>query len=114
MPTPDSSRRTSTDRNPAEKGGGSLAGLQPFGSAEDAWLWTMAALRARRDGATYTANRGQTSRPCEADDVIRCLHALYRNRRIGLGHARILRIWGERQAPPNPAFATERHDFHMW
>ena len=31
--------------------------MQPFRSAEDAWLWTMlmAALRARREGARYTA-----------------------------------------------------------
>jgi hypothetical protein len=86
----------------------------PFRSAEDAWLWTMAALRARRDGARYTANRGLIGRPCEPDDVVRCLDALYRRRRIDLVHARILRIWGERQTAPNPAFATERCDFRLW
>jgi hypothetical protein len=89
-------------------------GSQPFRSAEDAWLWTMAALRARRDGARYTANRGLVSRPCEPDDVVRCLDALYRNRRIDLMHARVLRVWGERQASPNPAHATERGDFRLW
>ena len=87
---------------------------QPFRSAEEAWLWTMAALRARRDGARYTANQGKIGRPCEPDDVIRCLDALYRHRRIDLVHARILRIWGERQAAPNPAYATERCDFRLW
>jgi hypothetical protein len=89
-------------------------GIQPFRSAEEAWLWTMAALRARRDGARYTANRGLIGRPCEPDDVIRCLDVLYRRRRIDLVHARILRIWGERQAAPNPAYATERCDFRLW
>jgi hypothetical protein len=88
--------------------------VQPFRSAEEAWLWTMAALRARRDGARYTANRGLVSRPCEPDDVVRCLDALYRRRRIDLVHARILRNWGERQAAPNPAYATERCDFRLW
>ena len=87
---------------------------QPFGSAEEAWLWTMSALRARRDGARYTANLGLVTRPCEPDDVVRCLDALYRRRRIDLVHARILRIWGERQTPPNPAYATERCDFRLW
>ena len=77
-------------------------------------MWTMAALRARRDGARYTANRGLTPRPCEPDDVVRCLDALYRRRRIDLVHARVLRVWGERQMPPNPAFATERCDFLLW
>jgi len=88
--------------------------VRPFRSAEEAWLWTMAALRARRDGARYTANRGLLSRPCEPDDVIRCLDALYRQRRIDLVHARILRVWGERQMPPNPAYATEQCDFRLW
>ena len=88
--------------------------VRPFRSAEEAWLWTMAALQARRDGARYTANRGLLSRPCEPDDVIRCLDALYRRRRIDLAHARILRVWGERQMPPNPAYVTERCDFRLW
>lgn len=88
--------------------------VRPFRSAEEAWLWTMAALQARRDGARYTANRGLVSRPCEPDDVVRCLDALYRRQRIELAHARVLRVWGERQMPPNPAYATERYDFRLW
>jgi len=87
---------------------------RPFRSAEEAWLWTMAALQARREGARYTANRGLVSRPCEPDDVIRCLDALYRRHRIELVHARVLRAWGERQMPPNPAYASESCDFRLW
>src|SRR3954453_5828990 len=83
---------------------------EPFHSAEEAWFWTMAALMARREGARYTANQGRVARPCEPDDVVRCLDALYRRRRIDLVHARILRIWGERQLAPNPAYAGERCD----
>ena len=79
---------------------------EPFRDAEGAWLWTMAALMARREGARYTANQGHVARPCEPDDVVKCLDALYRRRRIDLVHARILRIWGERQVAPNPAFAS--------
>jgi hypothetical protein len=87
---------------------------EPFRSAEEAWFWTMAALTARRDGARYTANNGRVARPCEPDDVVKCLDTLYRRRRIDLVHARIMRIWGERQAAPNPAFAGERSDWRVW
>src|SRR3974390_3337252 len=88
--------------------------MEPFRSAEEAWLWTMAALMARREGARYTANQGKVSRPCEPDDVVKCLDGLYRQRRIDLVHARILRIWGERQACPNPAHPSERCDWRLW
>ena len=88
--------------------------VEPFRSAEEAWLWTMAALMARREGARYTANQGHRLRPCEPDDVVKCLDALYRRRRIDLVHARILRIWGERQAAPNPTYASERCDARLW
>ena len=87
---------------------------QPFRDAEEAWLWTMAALMARREGARFSANKGLLSRPCEPDDVIKCLDTLYRHRRIDLTHARILRIWGERQTAPNPAHAIERCDWRLW
>jgi hypothetical protein len=83
-------------------------------ATEEAWLWTMAALVARRDGARYTANQGKAVRPCEPDDVVKCLDALYRRRRIDLVHARILRIWGERQTAPTPAVASERSDWRLW
>src|SRR6185437_3332686 len=86
----------------------------PFRNAEEAWFWTMAALTARREGARFSANKGRVSRPCEPDDVVRCLDVLYRRRRIDLTHARILRVWGERQAAPNPAYATERGDWKVW
>src|SRR5271166_3004587 len=87
---------------------------EPFRSAEEAWFWTMSALAARRDGARYTANLGRVGRPCDPDDVVKCLDQLYRRRRIDLLHARILRIWGERQSAPNPAFASEPNDARIW
>jgi hypothetical protein len=87
---------------------------QPFRDAEEAWLWTMAALVARREGARFSAGKGRVSRPCEPDDVVKCLDTLYRRRRIDLVHARILRIWGERGVAPSPAHASERHDWRLW
>ncbi len=87
---------------------------EPFRNAEEAWFWTLSALTARREGARYTANQGVVCRPCEPDDVVKCLDQLYRRRRIDLVHARILRIWGERGVAPNPAYATERCDWKLW
>ena len=86
----------------------------PFHSVEEAWFWTMAALTARRDGARIVSGAGLLTRPCEPDDVVKCLDRLYRHRRIDLQHARILRIWGERQMAPNPAYAGERADAAIW
>ncbi len=104
-------RRAAGTRAPEGRSG---PRCEAFDSAEAAWLWTMAALIARREGARYTANKGRVSRPCDPDDVVKCLDGLYRQRRIDLSHARVLRIWGERQMPPNRLVAVERHDHKLW
>lgn len=94
-----------------------LVGLDravPFATAEEAWFWTMAALIARHEGARISAGRGEVLRPCEPDDVVKCLDRLYRQRRIELAHARILRIWGERGTTPNPRVICERGDLRLW
>jgi hypothetical protein len=87
---------------------------EAFSSVEEAWFWTMAALVARRDGARIVSGAGLVQRPCEPDDVVKCLDRLYRNRRIDLQHARILRIWGERGQAPDPRTPRERGDWRLW
>lgn len=82
---------------------------EPFPDAEQAWFWTMASLRARHDGAVRRSGAGRP-RPCEPDDVIRCLDQLYRRRRIDLAHGMALRIWGERQVAPR----AEHRDAALW
>jgi hypothetical protein len=72
----------------------------------------MGALVARRDGSR--SNGPRTARPCDPDDVLKCLDQLYRRRRIDVVHARVLRFWGERGTAPNPAYATERCDWRIW
>jgi len=86
----------------------------PFSGAEEAWMWTMAALIARREGARYTAGQGRVSRPCDPDDVVKCLDGLYRQQRISLTHARVLRIWGERQIAPSTHIISERGAHQIW
>ncbi|WP_439549259.1 hypothetical protein [Falsiroseomonas sp.] len=92
----------------------SMARAEPFTCAEDAWFWTMAALTARRDGARLGAGRGTVVRPCEPDDVVKVLDRLYRQRRIDLAHARILRIWGERGDQPSARIPQEAGDLRLW
>jgi hypothetical protein len=58
---------------------------------------TMAALIAQPDRARYTANLGLVARLCESDDVVKCLDALYRRRRIDLA-----RIWASAGFSPVP------------
>jgi hypothetical protein len=91
-----------------------LAKAEPFASVEEAWFWTITALLARRDGARITAGKGLTIRPCEPDDVVKCLDRLYRQRRIELAHARVLRSYGERGQPPSPRHLSERRDHALW
>ncbi|MFC3126823.1 hypothetical protein ACFOD4_17295 [Pseudoroseomonas globiformis] len=92
----------------------SLSKAEPFRSADEAWIWTMSALVARREGARIVAGAGKTQRPCEPDDVVKCLDRLYRQRRIDMTHARILRIWGERGEAPNPRYQREQADWKIW
>ena len=99
---------------PAAAPGWAVPRAENFRSAEEAWFWTMAALAARRDGARFGAGRGRVVRPCEPDDVIRCLDTLYRARKIGLAHARVLRVWGDRQVAPSPVLMTERGEWVLW
>lgn len=86
---------------------------EPFDSAEHAWFWTMAALLARHEGGTRPGGRG-VPRPCEPDDVLRCLDGLYRRKRIDIAHARVLRTWGERGLAPDPHRATETTAARLW
>ena len=79
----------------------------PFISAEAAWFWTARALQTAQARAEQPAL-------CRVEDVVKCLDTLYRQRRIDLLHARILRIWGRRGVAPNPARAQERSDWRIW
>src|SRR3954470_14227746 len=90
------------------------AQTEPFRSVEEAWFWTMQALIARRDGARIVSGAGLVQRPCEPDEVIKALDRLYRPRGIDLQHARIMRIWGERQQTPDPRYPAERGDWRLW
>ena len=87
---------------------------EPFQSAEEAWLWTAAALTARHDGARVAAGYGRVQRPCEPDDVVRCLDRLFASRTVTLAHARILSNWGKMQQAPDPNQIEQQADHRLW
>ena len=84
-----------------------LSAAQPFRSAEVAWFWCMGFLAARAEGAGAAFGTGG-NRPCEPDDVVKALDRLYRQRRVGLHHARVMRIWGERGRAPDRGHGDHR------
>lgn len=75
----------------------------PFRDVEEAWFWTIAALRARHDGTRRRDGVPGVPRPCEPDDVVKCLDRLYGQHLLSLAHARALRRWGERGLAPDKA-----------
>ena len=85
---------------------------QPFRDVEEAWFWTMSALNARNSG--MRSGGGGIKRPCEPDDIIKCLDRLYRHRRIDLGHARVLRRWGDRRTAPDLTNPREHTAAVLW
>ncbi len=86
----------------------------PFRDAAEAWFWTMTALVARREASPRGVDGAGPPRPALPEDILRCLDGLYRQRRIDLVHARILRIWGERGRAPDQTRAAERCDAQIW
>lgn len=83
-----------------------------FGDAQEAWFWTIGALRARREGAGR-AGPG-TPRPCEPDDVIRAVDRLWRDERLAPAHLRVLRVCGERGHAPVPHRPAEQQAARLW
>ena len=110
------SQRHTIVRNVA-KGSAAASGRRQtvaFRDATEAWFWTMAALVARREASPRGVDGAGPPRPAMPEDILRCLDALYRQRRIDLVHARILRIWGERGVAPDAARGGERGDARIW
>jgi hypothetical protein len=78
-----------------------------FDTPEEAWYWCMGEINRRKIGNAI--NSTSVVRPCTPDDIIKCLDRLYRQRRIQLKHARILRIYGEKNSVPE-----NREEYLYW
>lgn len=85
----------------------------PFSHAEDAWFWALTALASRRNGER--SGRGSTViRPCEPDDIIKCVDQVYQQKRISLAHVRVLLKWGERRMTPDSRYSAEAGEAKLW
>ncbi len=86
----------------------------PFESAQEAWFWFIAAQTAKNDGARFVSGAGLYPRPCEPVDILKVLDRLYRNRRLLRDHLLVLRHYGRRHLPPDPARAKEIRAYKLW
>ncbi len=86
--------------------------VELFATADDAWLWTIASLRARYEG--HQRQPDGPPRPCEPDDVVNELDRLYRQKRITMTHVAMLRVWGENGRAPDMKVLGERNAARAW
>ncbi len=86
----------------------------PFGSAEEAWFWSVRAQEARAEGARCGAGLGLVPRPCEPLDVMRAVDRLYRQRRLARDHLHVLVHYGRRSMPPDPDRFREQRASVLW
>lgn len=87
---------------------------EPFGTAEEAWFWSVQAQEAKAAGARIVAGRGLVQRPCEPDDVLRTVDRLYRQRQLVRDHLHVLVHYGRRLSAPDPARDHEHRASHLW
>ncbi|MDQ2106706.1 hypothetical protein [Azospirillum isscasi] len=87
---------------------------EPFGSAEEAWFWSVQAQDAKAAGARIVAGRGLVRRPCEPTDVLRAVDRLYRRRLLIRDHLHVLVHYGRRLMAPDPARHREQRAHTLW
>ena len=86
----------------------------PFVNAEEAWFWFVQCFQARREGARIQAGCGDTTRPCDPDDVLAVVNRLYRKRRLLREHLLVLTEYGEKLLPPDAAYPREARAAFLW
>lgn len=86
----------------------------PFGSAEEAWLWFSRCQLARLDGVRFSADAGDVARPCDPDDIYRAVDQLYRRRVLARGHVAVLGRFGCRLAAPDPWAGDTPGEASLW
>lgn len=85
----------------------------PFHSGEEAWFWFMRTEKARADGGRATGMTSAT-RPCDPDDIYRCVSRLYRERALYPRHLEVLGEYGFLDRVPFPDLDREIIDWMIW
>ncbi len=86
----------------------------PFADAETAWFWFMHCQKARWDGAEFERGLAEIIRPCEPDDIYRCVRRLVTTGIIGDAHFRVLVRFGALDRPPDPNDPDEAFSCRLW
>lgn len=87
---------------------------EPFTSAEDAWIWGVRCLIARRDGARPVAGEGSEARPCEPEDIVKSVERLHQLGRLTKHHLQVLVDYGAEAALPNGDDRHESRAARLW
>lgn len=90
------------------------AATQPFGTAEEAWLWYAHCQLARLAGCRPRPDMGAIPRPCDPDDIHREVMRLFRLNRIQTEHLRTLAELGTRLAGENAAISWSDQQDKLW
>ena len=89
-------------------------GAVPFSSSDEAVLWFARAQEARRDGARFSAGKGEVERPCEPLDILSVIDRLWRSRRLLRDHLMVLAHYARRQLPPVTDRRLEMRAHTLW
>lgn len=88
--------------------------VEPFPSAEEAWLWFWHCQHIRDSRTRMEATGGGTARPCDPDDIYRVVQRLQVARRLDRGHLLVMVTYGRRQRPPDPRVPEEAAHADLW
>ena len=86
----------------------------PFDDAEHAFFHMVQYQRARHDGARFVAGAGLYNRPSHPDDIRIVIDRLYRQKKLGHDHIKILKHFGVRMMPPDDRRENEKRAYDLW
>ncbi|MCP5364937.1 MAG: hypothetical protein H6905_06900 [Hyphomicrobiales bacterium] len=84
--------------------------IEPFLSAESAWVWFSVMQKARHEGVRPQGHGGR--RPCDIDDIAAAYLRLVRARRISKFQAHVLAKYGFEERMPDRRY--EPREYQAW
>lgn len=84
----------------------------PFGSGEEAWFWFIRTEKARGEGARGAP--ASAVRPCDPDDIYRCVTRLFQDQALYPRHLEVLGEYGYLDRMPFPDHDREIVDWMIW
>lgn len=88
--------------------------IHQFATAEEAWFWFVRTEKARVDRARQPRWNWDGERPCEPDDIFRCVAALYDRDVLYPLHLDVLGEYGYLDRQPYIDYDEEVVDYVIW